>query len=56
MRGRSNAGFTALLFAARAGAIAAVEALLKVGADLNESLPVRRGRAAGAAPGSGRGG
>ena len=43
VRGRSNAGFTALLFAARAGKIAAVEALLKVGADLNESLPVRRG-------------
>ena len=39
---RSNAGFTALLFAAREGRIAAVEALLKAGADMNDSLPVRR--------------
>jgi len=39
---RSSAGFTPLLFAARAGRIAAVDALLKVGADMNESLPVRR--------------
>jgi ankyrin repeat protein len=48
VRARSSAGFTALLFAARAGKIGAVEALLKAGADLSESLPVRRGRAAGA--------
>ena len=46
---RSSAGFTALLFAARAGRIGAVDALLKVGADLNDSLPVRRRPAQGAA-------
>jgi ankyrin repeat protein len=39
---RSNGGFTPLLFAAREGRIAAVETLLKAGADMNDSLPVRR--------------
>ena len=42
LKARSNAGFTALLFAAREGRIPAVNALLEAGADLNESLPVRR--------------
>ena len=46
---RSNGGFTPLLFAARAGRIAAVEALLKMGAGVNDSLPVRRRPAQGAA-------
>jgi ankyrin repeat protein len=49
VQARSTGGFTPLLFAARAGSIAAVEALLKAGADLNDSLPVRGRRAAGAA-------
>jgi ankyrin repeat protein len=39
---RSNGGFTALLFAAREGRIArGRHALLKAGADMNDSLPVR---------------
>jgi ankyrin repeat protein len=46
---RSNGGFTALLFAAREGRIAAVETLLKAGADMNDSLSVRRRGAQGAA-------
>ena len=49
---RSNGGFTPLLFAAREGRIAAVEALIKAGADMNDSLPVRRrpGQNAASAP------
>ncbi len=39
---RSNGGFTAILFAAREGRIAAVDALIKAGADMNDSLPIRR--------------
>ena len=46
---RSNGGFTPLLFAAREGRIAAVEALMKAGADMNDSLPVRRRPAQNAA-------
>src|SRR5437764_15087248 len=42
MRARSNGGFTPLLFAVREGKIGAVKTLLEAGADLNESLPVRR--------------
>src|SRR4029434_2716402 len=41
---RSNGGFTPILFAAREGRIAAVEALLKAGADMNDTLPVRARR------------
>jgi ankyrin repeat protein len=48
IQARSNGGFTALLFAAREGRIAAVRALLKAGANLNDALPVR-GRGARAA-------
>ena len=49
---RSNGGFTALLFAAREGRIAAVRTLLKAGANLNDALPVR-GRGARAATAAG---
>ena len=43
IRARSNGGFTPLLFAVREGKIPAAKALLEAGADLNESLPSRRG-------------
>jgi uncharacterized protein len=50
-RVRSSGGFTALLFAAREGKLSSVKALLDLGVDLNESLPVRRrGAAANAEP------
>ena len=45
IRARSNGSFTPLLFAVREGKIAAVKTLLEAGADLNESLPSRRGGA-----------
>src|SRR5262249_43448714 len=55
---RSNGAFTAFLFAVREGRIPAVKTFLELGADLNESLLVRRrpggggggGAAANAAP------
>src|SRR5437667_12816903 len=43
IRARSNGGFPPLLFAVREGKIPAAKALLEAGADLNESLPSRRG-------------
>ena len=46
MRARSNGGFTPLLFAVREGKIGAVKTFIEAGADLNESLPVRRRGAA----------
>ena len=46
---RSNGGFTPLLFAVREGKIAAAKTLLEAGADLNESLPARRGGGSAAA-------
>jgi len=49
LRARSNGGFTPLLFAVREGKIGAVKTLLEAGADLNESLPVRRGGGSAAA-------
>jgi uncharacterized protein len=49
---RSNGGFTALLFAAREGRIAAVRALLKAGANMDDALPIRaRGARAATAAG-----
>src|SRR5262249_30252865 len=39
LHARSTAGFTPLLYAARAGAIDAVKVLLAHGADVNEALP-----------------
>lgn len=57
MKVRSNGGFTAFLFAVREGRIPAVKTFLELGANLNESLLVRRragggggGAAANAAP------
>jgi ankyrin repeat protein len=47
-RARSNGGFTPLLFAAREGHIAVVRTLLKNGADVNDALPARTRRPAGA--------
>ncbi len=44
-RARSNAGWTALLFAAREGQSAAVQTLLHVGADVNDALPANTGGA-----------
>ena len=44
MRARSLGGYSALLFAAREGHIDVVETLLDAGGDLNESLPLARGR------------
>jgi ankyrin repeat protein len=49
MKIRSNGGFTAFLFAVREGRIGGVKTFLELGADLNESLLVRR-RAGGGAP------
>jgi ankyrin repeat protein len=49
---RSNGGFSALLFAARAGKLDAVKALIEAGADINDTIrpvaaPVAAGRPAG---------
>ncbi len=44
IRARSLGGYSALLFAAREGHIEVVEALLDAGGDLNEGLPLGRGR------------
>ena len=41
LHARSGGGFTPLLFAARDGRIAAVQALLAAGANLNDALPAR---------------
>ena len=45
---RSNAGWTAMLFAAREGRIASAKALLAGGANVNDTLPGRAGRGRGA--------
>ena len=51
---RSNGGFTALLFAARAGRVEAVNALLASGANVNDTIQAaRRAPASGMATGAG---
>src|SRR6185369_3146419 len=42
MHVRSNGGFTAYLFAVREGKISAVKTFLELGANLNESLLIKR--------------
>ena len=45
---RSKGGFTPFLFAVREGKLAAVQTLLKAGVNVNDSLPARNRRQAGA--------
>jgi ankyrin repeat protein len=53
---RSNGGFTAFLFAAREGRIAAAKAFLEAGVSINESLTPRAGGGGGRGGGGGGGG